>query len=249
MKRRNYRLMEGAGDGGQGAGAGTGDGGQGQQAVTGAGAAAIEQPSGGDSQKTTQPWTQSIADEGLRQFVEGKGFKDVAEAAKALQELEGRYAVPKTADEYQLPVPQGDDGAFAKQAAGWMHEAGIPAAAAKQLAEKWNAFAASQVQAQQVAQQQAGEKAINELRAEWGGQYDANVELGRKAMRTFGVPPEVVDKLAGAAGDAQVIKVFKSIGAAMGESTLNPGASGSSNQQGTGNTMSDIASDLYGNSK
>lgn len=244
-KRKHYRLMDEADAGaaaGAAAGAGTGEGGA---------------PAGGEggnpaqtqSQNSTTPWHQSIADESLRTYAEGKGFKDVGEAAKALQDLESKYAVPADAAEYQLPVPEGDDGEFAKQASGWMKDAGIPAEAARLLAGKWNEFSAAQAQAAATAQQQAGEQAVSKLRGEWGDRYDANVDTAKRAVLTFGASAEVMDKMAGAIGDAEVIRLFQRVGAAMSESTLNPGDSGNNNPQGMGDTMKDIAQDLYGNSK
>lgn len=214
MKRKHYRLMAEE-TGGEGAGAGT-------QPVT----PPATPPA--DSQNSAADWTQSITDDALRQYVDGKQFKDAGEAVKALQELEGKYAAPASADDYKLPVPEGQAGEFAKQAAAWMHEAGIPVAAGQKLAEQWNAFQASQAQSAQVAQQQKAEQEIGTLRTEWGGQFDKNVELGRRAMQTFGVPVEMIDSLAGKMGDAQVLKVFQAIGKSMGESTLNPGEGASS---------------------
>lgn len=222
--RKHYRMMDEAATGaadGAAAGAGTGQGGD-----AAAPAATTTPPA--QTQNSTQPWHQSIGDADLRQYVESKGFKDAGEAAKALRDLETSHAVPDDVAAYKLPAPEGDDGKFASQAAQWMKEAGIPVAAGQKLAAQWNAFQAEQMKAEQVAQQQAGERAVAELRGEWGQQYDQNVELGRKAMRTFGVPAEVVEKMAGAIGDAQTIRVFQAIGKSMSESTLNPGGEGGS---------------------
>ncbi len=220
--RKHYRLMNEAATGaadGAAAGAGTGQGGEPASAAT-------TPPA--QTQNSTQPWHEAIGDAELRQYVEGKGFKDAGEAAKALRDLEASHATPDDVAAYKLPVPEGDDGKFASQAAQWMKEAGIPVGAGQKLAQQWNAFQAEQAKAAQVAQQQAGERAIADLRGEWGQQYDQNVELGRKAMRTFGVPAEVVEKMAGAMGDAQTIRVFQAIGKSMSESTLNPGGEGGS---------------------
>lgn len=224
MNNRNHRrlLNEAAGGAADGAGAGAGSG----QGGAPAGGQGATPPAG--SQNSAAPWHESISDEALRTYAAGKGFKDVGEAAKAMQEMETRFAVPADAAEYQLPVPQGETDAFAKQAAGWMKDSGVPVQAARQLATKWNEYAAAQAQAAANAQQQAGEQALSDLQGEWGDKYDANIDLAKKAVRTFGVTPEVVEKLVGKVGDAEVFRLFNRIGAAMSESTLNPGGDGSS---------------------
>ncbi|MCW3505655.1 hypothetical protein K6Y79_36930 [Burkholderia cenocepacia] len=168
-------------------------------------------------------WLQSIADADLRQFVEAKGFKDVGEAVKAMRELETKHAAPASVEDYQL-----GDGDFAKTAATWFHEAGIPADAAKALAEKWNGYVGEQNAATEAARLAKGEAELTTLKGEWGVDYDKNVELGRQAMRKFGVSGEVIDKLAGATGDAATIKVFSQIGASLSEGVLNPGGAGGS---------------------
>ncbi|MDI9684307.1 hypothetical protein [Burkholderia cenocepacia] len=168
-------------------------------------------------------WLQSIADADLRQFVEAKGFKDVGDAVKAMRELEAKHAAPASVEDYQL-----GDGDFAKTAATWFHEAGIPAEAAKALAAKWNGYVGEQNTAAEAARLAKGEAELTTLKGEWGADYDKNVELGRQAMRKFGVSGEVIDKLAGATGDAATIKVFAQIGASLSEGTLNPGGDGGS---------------------
>lgn len=190
------------------------------------------QPPAG-SQNSAAVWTDSIADAELKEFVAKRGFKDAGEAVKALRETESKFAVPASAKEYGIEVPQGQDGAFAETAAGWFHKHGVPLTAAKGLVADWNAHVAAQQQAIEVAQQQKGEQELNTLRTEWGAQYDTNIELGRRAMRTFGVPAEMIDNLAGKMGDAQALRLFHNIGKAMGEATLNPGDnSGGGNGQG-----------------
>lgn len=203
-----------------------------------------------DSQVTAPAWHESIEDAGLKAFIEGKGFKDAGEAVKALHDLEGLTAKPESVDAYKLPVPEGQDGAFAGEAAKWMHEAGIPVTQAQALATKWNEYQASQAQAADLARQQQGEADVSALRKEWGGQYDANVELGKRAVRAFageaGDAEQLIGKIEGAIGTAETFRLFQRIGKSMGESTLNPGDAGSSNGEPQGNSMTEIARDLYG---
>jgi len=171
-------------------------------------------------------WHDSIADEGLKAFITNKGFKDAGEVAKSLQELEGKNAVPESADAYQLPVPEGADAAFAQEASRWMHEAGVPVAAAQALAEQWNSYMAAQAQASEAQRAAQGEADIAALKTEWGNQYDANVELGRRAVRTFGIDEATLDGISTALGDAATLKLFQNIGAKLGEATLVPAGGG-----------------------
>ena len=194
----------------------------------GGGATPVTPPA--QTQTTAPAWHESIQDEGLRQFIQGKGFKDAGEAAKALHELEGKTAVPESPDAYKLPVPDGQDAKFAQQVAGWMHKAGIPAAQAQALAEQWNAYQADQQQAAELARQQQGEADVAALKKEWGGQFEANAELGRRAVRTFGIDAGALEKISGALGDAETLRLFQRIGKHLGEGTLTPGAAGGSDQ-------------------
>lgn len=175
-----------------------------------------------ESQPTAPAWHESIQDAGLKAFIEGKGFKDAGEAVKALQDLEGQTAKPESADAYKLPVPEGQDGAFATEAAKWMHEAGIPVAQAQALATKWNQYQAAQQEQADTARQQQGERDVQDLKKEWGGQYDANVELGKRAVRTFGADEQTLEKISKALGDGETLRLFHRIGKHLGEGTLIP---------------------------
>ncbi|WP_186013804.1 hypothetical protein [Burkholderia gladioli] len=217
---RRHRLLEGETNAASGAPAGDGQ----SAAPAGDGQAAGAAPAAGaDTANVPPDWLQGIDDAELRTFVEGKGFKSAGEALAALREVEGKYAAPDKPEGYEL-----GDGDFAKTAATWFHENGVPAATAKALAGKWNTYVQDQTAAAEAARVAAGEQQITALRTEWGDSYDKNVELGRQAMRKFGVSGEVIDKLAGASGDAAVIKTFSQIGAAISEGTLNPGGAGGS---------------------
>jgi len=197
---------------------------------------APEQPtaSAPEPQPSAAPaWHDSIQDENLKAFIAGKGFKDAGEAAKALQDLEGKTQIPESADVYKLPVPEGHDPAFAMEAAKWMHQAGIPVAQAQALAQQWNQYQlAQQAQADQVRIQQ-GKADVAALKNEWGNQYDANVELGRRAVRSFGVDEGTLDRISQALGDAETLRLFQRIGSRLGEGSLvaDPGG-GASVQDG-----------------
>lgn len=106
---------------------------------------------------------------------------------------------PESGDGYQLPVPEGGDAAFAKEAATMMAEAGLLPRQAEALAKWWNdkAAALTAAQSDQAAQAEAAklreQHAANTadeatLRQEWGAQHDANMEAAKRAVRQFITP-------------------------------------------------------------
>jgi hypothetical protein len=66
-------------------------------------------------------------------------------------------------------------------------------------------------------------EAETSLRSEWGGDYDRNVEYGRRAMAQFG-DVDAVDRMEETLGTSQVLRMMARIGRALGEaSTVNVG--------------------------
>lgn len=125
---------------------------------------------------------------------------------------------PESAEGYELPVPEGQDGEFAKQTSGWMHELGLNKQQAQGLAEKWNAHQAQQAEAQQVAITKQAETDLTTIKQEWGAQFDENKAVMAKAVNTF-APPEFIEMLdkSGLINSPVIAKMFLKIGAAINE--------------------------------
>lgn len=134
---------------------------------------------------------------------------------------------PESPDAYELPIPEGDDGAFAKQAAEWLHDSGLSKEQAGKLAGKWNEFVSAQQQAQQAeAEAQAQEQHAKnmaeqgELQKEWGQQFDANMHQARMAVQQF-LPKEQAGDIIGAIeskiGYKATIQFLQNIGMRLGE--------------------------------
>lgn len=134
---------------------------------------------------------------------------------------------PETPDAYDLPVPEGDDGAFAKQMAPVLHKHGVTAAQAKGLAEDWNAM----VQAQTTAAAEAADAEAQAmdtrnkaeaaaLQNEWGQQHDANMHFAKLAAKQF-LPAEkagdVIAAIESKIGYKATIQFLHSIGKGLGE--------------------------------
>lgn len=145
---------------------------------------------------------------------------------------------PTSPEGYKLLAPQGVEldkdlvSGFTKAA----HALGISQKAAQGLLNWYLGAQEAQATAlRQQAEEQAkaaeaqSEKEINELRTEWGKDFDANIEAAKRAARQFGVGEETLSKIEEAIGTKELLSLFHRIGVGLGEDTavgLNGGASG-----------------------
>lgn len=199
-------------------------------------------------------WYSGIQDESLRGYLEMKGFKGpdaLADSYRNLEKLRGvpenellrlpkegdaeawgqfydRLGRPKSPDDYGLPVPEGDDGAFAKTAAQWMHEAGLTPAQAKLLGEKNNEWLAQQVQSFNEQKAVESDRQLSELKTEWGQAFDQNVEIARRAANQFGIKEDQMEALEDALGTKGMMQLFNNIGQSLGEHKAEGFGSGQS---------------------
>lgn len=141
---------------------------------------------------------------------------------------------PKDASGYQLPVPEGDKGEFAKVAAGWMAEARLTPDQAKALAGKWNAHVAGMTTAQTEATKNAAEAAAKakdyaarqdeaKLNSEWGKDAEKNKGYAARVAREFFKPiagektADILTAIEDAIGYGATMKLMHSIGSKLGE--------------------------------
>lgn len=135
---------------------------------------------------------------------------------------------PETPEGYELPIPEGESDAFAKQMAPVLHKHGISAEQAKGLAADWNAMMQAQQEAgvQAETERHAAQKSKNEaesvsLRNEWGQQNDANMHHAKLAVQQF-LPKEqagdIISAIESKVGYAATIKFLHSIGKGLAES-------------------------------
>lgn len=211
----------------------------------GAPAAAPAAPASAPAAPAAAPagdWTSSIPAE-HKGYLETKGWKTPADLLTSYKNLEGlrgvpaerlltlpgddkpeswapvydRLGRPKTVDEYQLPVPEGDNGEFAKTASGWFHENGISKKQAQALAAKWNDFAKQSVEKSTAEYHAKIAQEGEALKGEWKGDYDKNVAQAQEAVKKLGVSKEIVDAIESKMGFAATIKFMHSLGAKLGE--------------------------------
>jgi hypothetical protein len=222
------------------------DAGTNAPAARGAPPAAAEEPGA--------PWYASLPDEHLRRWAQAKGWKDALSAVESNYNLErmigaeragrmvavpgenaseeevrnfrARIGVPENAEGYALAVPEGAPEDFARTAAGWMHEAGIPARSAGVLAQRWNEHLA-QSQAQEQARVRAqSENELAQLKSEWGGQFDANADRARRAALHFLPAPDgqaraqLMGKMEQSLGTATFLRFMAKVGLGLSEHRL-----------------------------
>lgn len=213
-------------------------------------------------------WYSGFENPDVRTWTQAKGFKDpaaLAESAWNLEKLLGheragrtvvipaddapaeeiaafrsKMGVPEKVDEYMsvIKVPEGQPDTFAKEAATWFHEAGIPPKQAAQLVEKWNASMASGATAQAEQARTQADQEFGQVVSAWGKDADANLELGKRAAAQF-IPAKdaaerqaILGKLEGAIGTKAMLEMFANIGKNLGEhrmaTTGDPGGLGMS---------------------
>lgn len=131
-----------------------------------------------------------------------------------------RLGRPQSADQYKLPIPDGDTGEFAKTAAQWMHEAGLNQKQAEMLALKWNEAATQMQMSQANSVAVNAEQEMAQLQQEWGKEYDANIEAARRATRQFGVEANTLERIENAIGTKEMLKLFANIGKGVGEDSF-----------------------------
>jgi len=216
-------------------------------------------PSATPETQTPSGWWDSFKDGELKGYLANKAYdspETLGKAYRSLEQLmgadkagrtvvlpkddndvEGRKAfysklgVPESPDGYKLPLPEGDDGAFSKTAAKWFHEAGIPAKSAERIAANWNTFIEEQVKVGQTQDLERGKLELEQLKAEWGADFETRGELGRRGLREVGAKAGFDDAdlaaLEKSIGTAKTIKLFSTLGSYLQESSF---AGGQANQ-------------------
>jgi len=215
-------------------------------AAAGAGQGATGAGAGGE-----QPWFSGIQDEGLRGYVQTKGFKDPAALADSYRNLEKLQGVPQ---DRLLKLPErsddpawGDvhkrlgrpddakgyelqfdgDPAFAERFGGAFHKAGLSKDQAKALNTEWNGYVNEMIEADKRDRETRDATEMQELKTKWGETFDGNVEAGRRAGREFGLSEEEFKQISGSLGSGKTLELFQRIGAKLGEAKpFDPSGSG-----------------------
>jgi hypothetical protein len=156
-----------------------------------------------------------------------KDEKDEAAWAKLYDSM-GR---PKSAAEYKLPVPEGQDGKFATVAADVFHKAGLSAKQAQSIASWWNETTVKAEAEQKQARETKQAQEVDQVKTEWGGAYGERLAIAQRGMRTFGIDGDTATKLEETMGSKWLMDFTYRIGhaltehqAAGGDGATTPGA-------------------------
>jgi hypothetical protein len=141
----------------------------------------------------------------------------------ALDAFFGKLGRPDSADKYDLKMPDGAD----KDLADWFkqnaHKAGLNGKQAASLFDAWNEMSGARLQAMQQQAQADSERAIAELKREWGQGYDGQIDAGKRAVAALGYNAEQLDAIESKLGTADMLKLFAAVGSKMGEPSFEGG--------------------------
>lgn len=206
----------------------------------------------GNPAESAGTWTEGFSDD-LMGVVQAKGWQgpqDVLNSYTNLEKLMGadkagrgvvipkedgpqedwdgfynRLGRPEKAEDYQLPLPEGDDGEFAKTASQWFHEAGLTSKQAQSIAAKWNETQAAIAEQQQNEFDQQSALDVQSLQEAWGDKFELKSELARRARREAGLSDEEGQAIEKVLGLKKAAEVFSKLGQQFAESEMKGGES------------------------
>lgn len=190
------------------------------------------------------PWYASIENPDLKGFAELKGFKDPAAVLDSYRNLETKLGAPPDrlvklpekpddpawsevfskvglgrpaeAKEYGLQVPEGVDPGYARAMEQAAFDAGVPKKHLAALVEANAKFAAAEDARVKALEEVKSAQDIAALKQSWGGLYEQNVELGRRAAAEMaaavGLEAPELSEIEGAIGTAKFLKLFAAVG-------------------------------------
>lgn len=137
-------------------------------------------------------------------------------------DLFNRLGRPEAPDQYNIPAEGANE-----ELLGWFREAahatGMTDTQAQVLVNKWNEFNQNAVNAQISEADAMADQEINNLRAEWGTQYDDNIELGRRAVQAANVDQDTLESIEAAIGPSKLLKLFAYFGKGVAEDSYVEG--------------------------
>lgn len=153
-------------------------------------------------------------------WLENKKYGSPDDLVKAMRGLESKLGVdkiPADATGYEIPVPEGQDPAFAGAFAETALKLGVPAPMAKGLAEWWNGQMAEAASAGEAAQAARDTSERAELKKSWGADWGKNYEIISRAADRFGFGADEVAGMKATIGVKAMSERLLAIGKAMGE--------------------------------
>lgn len=186
-----------------------------------------------------QDFYQSITDEDLRAFAQGKHLDSTDKVLRSYKELEslkgvpperlvrlpedistiegiqdalGKLGLPEDPDGYD--VLEGDDNKPMREL---FHKAKITSAQAKLLAEGYDAHVQQLTEHQQKQAEQQSQLDLENLKREWGAAYDYNLSAARGIARKLELDVDTMASMEGALGTDKFMKLMATMGKMVGE--------------------------------
>ena len=205
------------------------------------------------------PW-YGAADEATAAYITNKGWDNPLKAiesyrnlekfaggSKSLVELPGpdappekmaefyaRLGRPESPDKYGIEAPQGAD----PELVGWFktaaHKHNLTDAQAKGVFADYNEMAGGKMQAMEQQSAADSEKAITDLKREWGQTFDKQIDMGKRAVAALGFNEQMLTNYEAKLGTGEMLKLFATLGTKMGEPSFEGG--GRSDGSGFGTT-------------
>jgi hypothetical protein len=190
-------------------------------------------------------WTTSLP-EPHRNLITAKGWKDPAQVLDGYANLEkflgadkaGRglilpgenatpeeraefnrkIGVPDKPDAYTVTIPDGfPDPTLAQVGPALLHKHQIPKASGDALLAELVEITTKQHAAEAAIEQQKFEADEAGLKDEWGGKFDANMEIAKRGMAKLGFSQDIIDAIELKAGFGPVIRAMHQAGVMLGE--------------------------------
>ena len=136
---------------------------------------------------------------------------------------------PDKAEDYKFEIAEGQDDSIAKAIAPELFKAGL---SQKQAAAIYKTLEAAKIE-QSKAAEQAAIKAEEDLKSEWGTNYDNNLKAAQQAAKIAGVTAEQIEALQKATDYKTVMNMFKNLASKFGEDALR----GAGDNKPTGFTL------------
>lgn len=155
-----------------------------------------------------------------------------AEQAK-IDEFYNRLGRPEAPEKYDLKMPEGGDPALADWFKQTAHKNGLTTKQAGALFNEWNAMSGEKMQSWEAEARQQSEKAIGDLKKEWGQGFDKQIDMGKRAVAALGFDEPALSAYEAKLGTADMLKLFAKLGSKMGEDSFEDGNRGGGSGFGT----------------
>lgn len=155
-----------------------------------------------------------------------------AEQAK-LDEFYNRLGRPDAPEKYDLKVPEGGSPELTDWFKQTAHKHGLTTKQAGALFNEWNAKSGETMQSMEAEMRQQSEKAIGDLKKEWGQGFDKQIDMGKRAVAALGFDEPALSAYEAKLGTADMLKLFAKLGSKMGEDSFEDGNRGGGSGFGT----------------